>query len=383
MEHFRKASANFHQEDQYNNTSLSAVDAVALAGDLSWKESYEILLAQGKRYGLLPDHPKCIQNMLADAGYVRLPGFRRLRGYKELSDFLLRNYPGVTRALAMTVLAGNGIREKRYCAVRRLPDPAGGFVALDSREQERQILSLWLDYWETGAEKPLPETPQMARELIRPSHKGYLYYQPNPLKNRIGDCVIRAYCAVFDQPWETTLEMLARSCEYKNTILNSLTIYRSLTSEYEFDPRNRLTVAGKGLTGIEFCSRMTLMCRDGERFFADMGKDHVVGIIPTVIDGEKQYAVADSWDSSRRKIGAYWIYRPAKKKKEPAPVAAEKPPLVLVPGELLIHPAFGEGKILEILPGEDRVRILFPDHGDRTFAGSWVRSNCRKAGAAD
>ena len=87
----------------------------------------------------------------------------------------------------------------------------------------------------------------MSPEDVYPSHKGYLYFQPNPLKNVIGDCVIRAYCAVFGQSWETTLDMLARSCEYKNTLLNGLTIYRSLTSEYEFDPRSRLTEAGEML----------------------------------------------------------------------------------------------------------------------------------------
>ena len=379
MDHFRKASANIHQEDQYNNPSLSAVNAVALAGGLSWTESFEILLAQARRYGLMPDDPKCVRNMLADAGYVRVPGFRRLGSYAELSGFLLRNYPGAARAVAQTALAGNGIRKKRFCAVRRLPDPAEGFVSMDTREEERHILSLWLDYRDAGAEKPVPEIPEMSPEDVHLSHQGYLYFQPNPLKNVIGDCVIRAYCAVFGQSWETTLDMLARSCEYKNTLLNGLTIYRSLTSEYEFDPRSRLTEAGKGLTGVEFCDRMTLMCRGGERFFAHMGSTHVVGIIPAVIDGKKQYAVADSWDSSGRRIGSYWIYRPADGKKKTVPEPAEKPRPLLFPGELLVHPAFGKGVVLEVLAGGDRVCVHFPRHGDRVFAGSWVRANCLKA----
>ena len=373
MDHFQLASANRQQEEPDNNTSLSAVNAVALAGDLLWKDAFNLLLTQGKRCGLMLTHMICLENMLTDAGYVRVYRFRRLNSYTALSDFLVRQYPAVTHALAMTVI-GNA-RQKRICAVRRLPGPDAGFVAMDTREEERNIIALWLDYREIGMPKPVPDPPKMQTEIIVPSHKGFLYYQPNPMKNNIGDCVIRAYSAVFDQTWEDTLGMLAQSCEYKSTILNSRTIYRSLTSEYEFDPHSRLTEGGKGLTGREFCDRMTLMCRKGERFFANVGNDHVVGIIPAVIDGEKQYAVADSWDSSSRKIGMYWVYRPMKKKQ----ISTKKEEPLLLPslqvGSRLIHPAFGRGVILDLQEG--RVCIHFPQHGKKTFASSWVQANCR------
>ncbi len=320
--------------------------------------------------------PKCMKNMLIEAGYVKIPGFRRLSSYTALNDYLLEYFPLVTRALVMTVI-GNASK-KRICAVKRHPDPEGGFIAMDTRTEKRDIIALWLHFQEAGLPEPTPDIPKMKQDRDLPSHRSYLYYQPNPLKNNIGDCVIRAYSAVFNQSWEDTLDMLAQSCDYSDTTLNSRTVYRSLTSEYEFDPHSPLKEAGKGLTGREFCDRMTLMCRNGERFFADMGRTHVVGIIPTVIDGVKQYAIADSWDSSSRRIGMYWVYRPNQKPKEKsvAPVVNALESLDI--GNTLIHPVFGKGTVLEQLSAEKRVVIRFPQHGDKTMACSWVLTNCRK-----
>ena len=380
MKHFQVATANKSQETQFNNTSLSAINALALAENLPWEDSFRLLLAQGKRYGLLLTERKCWENMLISAGYVRIRGFHRLMqpdSYAALSAFLSESYPCISRAVVLT--SAGAMRRVRCCAVRKLPGPGAGFVAMDIREEPREIFALWLHYTEIGAPKPEPDLPQMCQDPPKLSHKGFLYYQPNPLKNAIGDCVIRAYSAVFDQSWEETLDMLAKSCEYKNTRLNSVFIYQSLASEYEFDPHSRLVEQGKGLTGMEFCDRMTLMCRNGERFFAKVGNDHVVGIIPTVINGEKQYAVADCWDSSSEKIGSYWVFVPKKKKPKEAPKAENKPSAPLAAGDGVIHPAFGTGIVREIQNSENRIVIHFPRHGEKMMTLSWVQSNCRKA----
>ena len=89
MDHFQKATANRHQQDQFNNPSLSAVNAVALSSSISWEASYRILLNQGKRYGLMLTDRKCVDNMLKEAGYVRIPRVRRMENYSALNDYLL------------------------------------------------------------------------------------------------------------------------------------------------------------------------------------------------------------------------------------------------------------------------------------------------------
>ncbi len=378
MDHFKKATANRHQYDQYNNPSLSAVNAVALANGISWEDSYRILLEQGKRYGLMLANQKCVDNMLKEAGYVRIPHVRRMNNYSELNDFLLSEYPSITHAVVLTVTGT--VRKRRYCAVQRSSDPEEGFVVLDIKEEPRSVISLWLDYHEIGGEKPAVDNPKMSEEQISYSHQGYLYFQPNPLKNNIGDCVIRAYCAVFDRPWTQILEMLAKSCEYNETVLNSQFTYRSLTSEYELDPYSRLTSEGKGLTGKEFCKRLDLMYRNGERFFAKVGPTHVVGIIPTVINGNKQYAIADSWDSSSRKIGDYWIFRPAKQKPVFVPkIVDDVAPMSIDEGKQLIHPVFGKGVITKNFQEEKRAEVHFPEYGDKLLTHSWIQANCKQA----
>ena len=378
MDHFRIATANKSQEFRRSDSSLSVINALCLARDLPWKDSYKMLLAQGKRFGLLLNEKTCWVNMLADAGYVRIRGFRKLGSWTDLSDFLLENYPHISHALVAA--RSRSIRAPRFCAVRRLPDPAAGFVGLDIMEEEREIESLWLHYEEAGLPKPVLQkvTVLQPGEPV-PSHKGFVYYQPNPVQRIIGDCVIRAYSAVFSQSWEATLDMLAEACEYRDTHLNSVLVYQSLASEYEFDPRSRMREQGKGLTGIEFCDRMTLMCRNGERFFAHAGRNHTVGIIPVLIDGMEQYAIADSWDSSREIIGDYWVYRPVRRKKPDPPKPEAGAPFSLDPGTRLLHPAFGEGTVLQWNEKDQRVLIQFQQKKEKLLTAAWVRANCRPA----
>ena len=377
MDHFQKATANKHQYNQYNNPSLSAVNAVALANDIPWEDSYRMLLEQGKKYGLMLTDPVCVNNMLKEAGFVQRSHVKRMANYTSLNQYLLTEYPTVSHAIVLTVV-GNASK-KRYCAVRRFAGSEDEFVVLDIKEELRSVISLWLDYREINASKPIPDTPVMKTETALPSHQGFLYFQPNPLKNMIGDCVIRAYCAVFDRPWEEIMEMQAKSCEYNDTSLNNQFTYRSLTSEYEFDPYSRLTSDGRRLTGKEFCKHLDLMCRNGERIFAKVGSTHVVGIVPAEINGEKQYAIADSWDSSSRKIGDYWVFRPAKQKlKATLPDKKEKTQLSLNIGDHLIHPVFGKGVILESFPEDERLQIQFSEYGIKLLTCSWVRENCRQ-----
>ena len=377
MDHFQLATANKSQETQYPNLSLSAVNALALVRDMSWEDAYRLLLKQGQRYGLLLKNKICIVNMLADAGYVRIPGFRCLKDYTELNSLLTDQYPQITHALAVT--RRGKPRYDRYCAVRRLPEAGTGFVAMDLTEEEREIFGLWVHHSEISVPKPVPAKPEMQQDMFIPAHRGYVYFQPNPLKNRTGDCVIRAYSAVFNRSWNQILEMLAKSCEYKDTALNSRFVFQSLASEYELDPYDRMLEDGVGLTGIEFCDRMTLRCRNGERFFALVGNNHVVGIIPAEIDGERQYAIADSWDSSHLKIGRYWVFRPKKRLQQ----KAKRPPAPSLPslraGDCLVHPVFGAGTVQEVQEADQRVRIDFPRDGEKWMTVSWVMMHCRPA----
>lgn len=367
--HFVVATANRHQMDAQNSLALSAVNAVALARGISWEEAYRYLLNQGHRYGLLLRDPFCVKNMLRDAGYTPVSGIGRYKTYDQLHDYLTAHYPAVTSGLAFTVR--NQSMEKRVCAIRRTDS---GFVCMDTRQEERTVLQLWLPYDEIGAEKPLPDPVSAVREPMTkplPNHRGFQFFQPNPRGFAIGDCVIRAYAAVFDVSWDEALEMVARSNEYTTAILNGALPYRYLISEYGMTAHERLTRDGLGLTGVAFCDHMNAVCTQGERFFALVGSDHVVGIVPVETPEGKRYAVKDIWDSSKEKIGRYFMYLP---KKAPAPAAPDLP-AELAAGVRLSHPQFGPGTIVSLQGGLALVR--FPDAGDKKLSLAWIRDHCK------
>lgn len=371
MGHFRIASANRHQFDYQNNYALSAVNAVCLAKDLSWEASFRLLLNQAHRYGLMPEFDRCVKNMLIEAGYAPVAGFKGVRDFDQLNQALIEKYPGVSSALAVT--SGLGRNRRRVCAVRR-NDP-DGFIAMDTRDENRMIAQLWLPWEEIGARRPSVDDPLSLRGSRcerMPSHDGYRYFQPNPRNNNIGDCVIRAYSAVFDVSWDEALDMLAKATGYTTATLNSLETYRYLASEPEFTYHDRMTRGRNSLTGAEFCAYLTATCKHGERVFAQAGPHHVVGIVPVDTPDGKQYAIMDSWDSSVRRIGNYFVYTPPK---PDAPAPEPEKPLRIVEGGQLSHPRFGVGTI-EQLSGE-RIVINFPEGGRKTFAASWVRTNCK------
>ncbi len=370
MEHFRIASANRHQFDYENSYSLSAVNAIALAKDIPWEDSYRRLLKQAHWYGLMPADVRCVRNMLIEAGYTKAKDFRRVESYGELSRFLMERYPNVSSGLAITAIAGT--RSKRVCALRRLGEASEGFTALDTRWQDRTIIQVWLPYDEIGEEKPaIAPLYTVDKSRPEPDHDGYRYFQPNPRNNSIGDCVIRGYAAVFDVSWDEALDMIAKSNEYRTTTVNSGTTYRYLTSEYGFVYHDRLTRGGEPLSGVEFCAQMTASCRHGERIFADVGRCHVAGIVPVDTPGGKQYVIKDSWDSTYRKIGKYFVYTPPEKTPEPSG------PVRLAEGARLSHPHFGVGTVASV-EGE-RVVIDFEKAGKKTFSLSWITANCKDA----
>ena len=375
MEHFKIATANRHQFDYENSFALSAVNAVALARDMSWEDSFHLLLNQAHRYGILPAENRCVENMLLDAGYAPVPGLRDLLGYAHLNRVLMEKYPNVTSGLAITALGRSF--QKRVCAIRR--QGSEGFVAMDTRAESRSILQVYLPWDEIGVAKPAVEDPdavKMRHCTPIPEHESYRYFQPNPRNNSVGDCVIRAYSAVFDVSWDEALEMVARSNEYATTTLNGWETDRYLTSEYGFTYHDRPIQNGRGVNGAQFCAHLTATCRQGERIFAQAGAHHVVGIVPVDTPVGQRYVIKDSWDSTVRKIGQYFVYLPEKKAEPVVPAQPEKPVIALeiAQGRRLSHPRFGIGTIAVVSDG--RVTVDFVNGGQKTFSAAWVRGNC-------
>ncbi len=378
MDHFRIATANHRQWTQYPSFSLSAINAVSLAGSIPWEESYELMLRQCVRHGQLPQDRNCISDMLRSAGYTRLSPSPKLQNYSELSRYLTENHPQITHALILTS-RGSSQANLRVCAVIREQDKAQGYTVLDLLEETRNILSLWLPWKEAGLPAPELKAPRRIPAFSsKEKHRYFQPFQPNPLQNNIGDCVIRAYAAVFDISWEEAIHRLAKSCEYCCTKLNSAHMYAFLTSEYGFTYHEPVRIDRVELTGKEFCEWLSRNFRNGERIFAKVGRCHVAGVIPVRENGTVQYVIRDSWDSSDEKIGGFWVYQPPVVN-QAAPPEKEASPIVSVSeGENLIHPFYGEGTVLSFDADTGRVTVSFPKAGEKMLNISWIREHCSK-----
>lgn len=121
---------------------------------------------------------------------------------------------------------------------------------------------------------------------------------------------------------------------------------------------------------------MTHTLSGREVVFAFIGRNHVAAVLPFKGDeGNIVYKIDDTWDSSVRKVGDYFILasRAALKQKE------QKPSLTagsLSEGLMISHPKYGTGQVLEYTESSQTVQVLFPETGVKKIAVKWLLENC-------
>ena len=176
---------------------------------------------------------------------------------------------------------------------------------------------------------------------------------------------------------------------------------------------------GSVLTGKEFCELMNKTYHRGERIFAHVGRSHVAAILPITVDGVTGYQVEDSWDSSGRTVGDYWVealekpvnpktehhisagylyeglswevqrVKEQEKKQElsdrkqsdrhPVTENVDKLP-GYAPGQWILHPVFGEGCIFRVDDQQASVRLEvdFVHKGRKLLSAGWVSAKCKQ-----
>ena len=128
------------------------------------------------------------------------------------------------------------------------------------------------------------------------------------------------------------------------TQVNASSNYEPVLERNGFVRQGKLRTGNRLLTGKEFCELMNKTYHHGERIFAYCGRGHVVAVIP-IPDGEGRYCykIVDTWDSTDRKIGYYWV------KLDPRTVAEkETPETLLSAGAEVQHPIFGKGRVSSV-----------------------------------
>lgn len=199
-------------------------------------------------------------------------------------------------------------------------------------------------------------------------------FQPNPCNNYIGDCVVRATAGAMDITWNDALDTLA---SMREVTVNAREVYPRILEKYGFIHHNPLVHNGHRLDGKAFCEEISRIYHNGERIFAHVGRLHVAAIVPVRGDeGSKTYKIIDSWDSSTRLIGEYWVL-PANSPKSKNDVSSSlstgnQQPLSI--GTRLKHPTFGVGIITEVVTGI--LTMDFGENGSRRLGETWVRKHC-------
>lgn len=124
------------------------------------------------------------------------------------------------------------------------------------------------------------------------------YYQPNPLKShadkKVGDCVIRAFCAAEGAAWDDVYQELCKIGFEKKDMPNG----RMTTNEYlERHGYTRHPISNKKGTKRPTVNEMAKRSKTEGTFICEVA-NHTV----TVKDGY----ILDTWDCGYKSLYAYW-----------------------------------------------------------------------------
>lgn len=355
--------------------AASAVNAMTIALNGSWEENMDCLFRQAHTLGLMPADRKCVEAMLREKGFVLQPGKKDKPTLEEVRQAMSKQCRSGEIAVALTPLYchyGHMTALMPHCVestdqiVYKLED------TMDRRNWEvNQLWIRWPDGEDHSPVKRRSGTRKATQKAVKlpEETESFAYFQPNPLGNRIGDCTLRALSAVCEIDWH---EALDRFRKHNCTVTNRddqirQTLIDSGLSRYQLPaPKTRLTAA-------QFCDRMSVLAKKGERFYLWVGDSHVAAALPyEQEDGSVRYRITDSWDCTKRYVKECWVK--VSQQEEPA----EKKEAVFLLGARLLHPGFGEGTIRKMQETSQCIllEVEFEAVGSKMLAGSWVKENC-------
>lgn len=127
-----------------------------------------------------------------------------------------------------------------------------------------------------------------------PDTKTFKFYNANPKGLFTCDCVARAICTAFDEPYEKVLrEMFEMQIETGYEYTDTKAIGNYLESKGWTKMKQPRKANNTKYIGKEFCELFEGTC------VANIGGGHIVCI--------KDGKVHDTWDSTNGCIGNYWV----------------------------------------------------------------------------
>lgn len=359
----------------------SLLNTLSIINRYSWQSAYEDLLAVAQELGVMPGDTHCVKGLLAKHNFFLQPKVKETVSIEDFCramdakchDGQIAILQVESRRFGSELLA---VVPNEYAKVVGKRNRFGQYLCVGSEyPANNQIQEVWVK-WKDGKDHS-PVKRRKGRSLGTPSPRNipdteyFHYHHANPVGRYVGDCSVRALAAACNISWFEAMGKLAKSTGYSTTAFN-VDSYINKTLEAEGLTRHSpITIGGKLLSGKEFCQEVTARYHKGERIFAYAGNNHAVAVLP-IDNGETiQYKIVDTWDSSDRKIGTFFVKEVSDKTAKNA-LANE-----LKYGTKVVHPVFGEGTI-KGTSHDGWLVISFYSVGQRLIDTTWALHNCRR-----
>ena len=358
----------------------SVLNVISVINQCSWQTSYKNLLEEAHTLGLMPDDIHCVKALLAKQGFFQQP---RVKNQVSIEEFCrVMNHRCHDGQIAVIQVATRSIGPTLYVVV-----PGENVKNIGKSNRVEQYLCVGPEYpavnliqevwikWKDGEDhspikrrKGRSTSSPVAREI--PDTGSFHYHLGNPAGKNIGDCSVRALSSACGISWYEAMNRLVKSTDYLTTRIN-IDSYISKTLEREgFVKHHPICDGGKLLTGKEFCSKMSSRYRHGEKIVAYIGRSHIAAVLPFREEDTIRYKIVDSWDSTSKKIGTYFVKETNGEfipKTEPSEVKA---------GTKVMHPVFGEGEVKRI--SHHGWLVVSFGEKQKLLDTKWALVNCRR-----
>lgn len=363
-----------------HGSAQSAVNAVMLANHTSWKDEMIQLVSEAHKLYLLPDDKKCVTAYLKANHFVLQPTVKPNISLSMALEQINRCCPDGLTIIVGTHKYGS---ENEYVLITKekvidiSTDVLYGqrYLSYGFRSPgNSDIVEVWIRWQDHQDHSPVKRRSRTTTAKPKtnppfPDTDCFHYEQKNP-KESTGDCVVRALASALGLTWEQALDRLIEDSDYQSTVVNVHEIYDKALINAGFELCPAISVKGRHLKGPEFCKEMDRRLLRGETVFAFIGRCHVAAVCPFECNGEWHYKIVDSWDSSKRTIGNYWV------KPIPKETAYLENKSTFSPGTQIEHPVFGIGQVV-YLDRSGWARIRFQHRGERNLDITWIKQNCK------
>lgn len=347
------------------------------AGIADRQSGFDHHINNSKSMGLMPDDMRVIRKTMSDYGFVMQGS--RLEGISGVEHVLskLRDADVPTTIfidMDSYYHAGGYMLALRYDGKDCHLLCAGAEAKLFMNHTIKHIWMRWDDGIDRSPclRKTVNRRSAVKEEKTPEDTEYYHYFQPNPCGNNIGDCVVRGISGAMNITWNEALEYLSTA---GSTTVNSNDVYQRLLEREGFVRHKPMMQGGHRLSGQAFCNEMDHLYHNGERIFAHVGRSHVAAV---VLDGsDSKYKIFDSWDSSERLIGEYWVKSVEKPKEIPAVENKDRGSFAI--GDTIYHPSFKEGIVVDVT--SKAVTVDFGINSIRRLGKRWVIEYCKRKGS--